>query len=442
MPLAEGEVEVTQLPPKARLYWLIVVSTGAGVLTGSVAHFGVSAPSFTGGTWLSLTLLAALAVYAERTTVPFAAFGEQVPNQNLSAVTAIAAIMTLPWFAAVLLTTLALIIVEWRKPPIKTAFNAAYMAVVVALSAFVYDRAGGGSAVFGGEVWTKLWHGLPVMVLTGAVFYISAAVAVAILFSLLCEHGAWQTYSEDQLQTIFPEVTIIALGLMLGGFWHYNPAFVVIVAIPAIMAYFSFENLLRIQGETRRSVLAMAESIDHRDPLTYNHSKRVAELSVTLGRALNLSNEQIATLELGGLVHDIGKIGLSSDILMKAGPLTVDERTQMQQHPVIGYDMLVHYRQFRRGLGIVRWHHEMWDGRGYPDGLKACDTPLEARVVGIADAFEAMTADRPYRKAMSESEALDRLAQAAGTQFDPELVRVFCQIHSHTSLISVPDSAA
>ncbi len=234
----------------------------------------------------------------------------------------------------------------------------------------------------------------------------------------------------NQRKTILQEATSIGLGFLFAGFCLYNLAFVPFVALPVIMAYFSIEALVRIQEETRHSVLAMSESIDHRDPLTYNHSKRVAQLSVALAEEIGLSHGQLNTIELSALVHDIGKIGISSDILMKPGKLTSEERAQMELHPVIGYDMLKHYKQFREGLGIVRWHHEAWDGNGYPDHLKGTGIPLEARIVAIADAFEAMTADRPYREAMDWSVAMERLEQASGTQFDPNLVpsfRVACE---------------
>jgi putative nucleotidyltransferase with HDIG domain len=311
-----------------------------------------------------------------------------------------------------------------HRPPVRTIFNAVTLSLMVGAGAAVFMLFGGQAGIVAGGLPGHV-HALAAMLAVGATYYVTGAGILAMMLAFVTGEQIWSTYLSNQHKTWLQEVTTIGLGFLFAGFCLYNLAFVPFVALPVIMAYFSFETFVRIQEETRHSVLAMSESIDHRDPLTYNHSKRVAKLSVALAEERELTHSQVSTIELSALVHDIGKIGISSEILMKPGKLTPEERAQMELHPVIGYDMLRHYKQFRDGLGIVRWHHEAWDGNGYPDHLKGTDIPLEARIVAIADAFEAMTADRPYRKAMNWSVAMERLEQAAGTQFDPDLVPAF-----------------
>jgi HD-GYP domain-containing protein (c-di-GMP phosphodiesterase class II) len=131
---------------------------------------------------------------------------------------------------------------------------------------------------------------------------------------------------------------------------------------------------------------------------------------------------------LAARVHDLGKIGISNDILHKQGMLTDDERRVIEEHPVIGADILASYSGFRESLAFVRHHHERWDGRGYPDRLKGEEIPLGARIITVADSYDAMTSDRPYRHGMAVEDAVERLKDGMGTQFDPTVTAKFIQI--------------
>jgi len=126
-----------------------------------------------------------------------------------------------------------------------------------------------------------------------------------------------------------------------------------------------------------------------------------------------------------GLIHDIGKIGINESILQKPSKLTKNEYAEVKTHPVIGENVVKHVRFLKKGLPIIRHHHERYDGKGYPDGLKGEKIPLLARIIAVADAFDAMTSDRPYRKAFSPQEAIEKLKENAGTQFDPQIVKIF-----------------
>jgi diguanylate cyclase (GGDEF)-like protein/putative nucleotidyltransferase with HDIG domain len=175
-----------------------------------------------------------------------------------------------------------------------------------------------------------------------------------------------------------------------------------------------------------RAAVSLARAVDQRDAYTGRHSQRVAELAGRLAARLGADEEQVELTRVAASLHDLGKLAIPEEILRKPGPLTEPERLVLERHPQIGYQML-------EGLGVdpiadwVRHHHERWDGRGYPDGLPGGAIPLGARIIFVADAFDAMTSDRVYRARRSEAEAIDELERNAGTQFDPDVVAALAE---------------
>lgn len=158
----------------------------------------------------------------------------------------------------------------------------------------------------------------------------------------------------------------------------------------------------------------------------YDHSQRVLSLAVCLLRVLDLSEEEVLTVALAAFFHDIGKIGIDNTILDKPLPLTHSEYELMKKHPAYGARILCVYRPMKTVVPLVYHHHERWDGEGYPDGLEGEAIPLGARIIAIADAFDAMTSNRDYQAQRTLHEACEELSRCAGTQFDPVLVKLFC----------------
>jgi len=175
-------------------------------------------------------------------------------------------------------------------------------------------------------------------------------------------------------------------------------------------------------------VYALAATVDARDPYTYGHSERVAYISETIGRAIGLSMDELVNLHAAALLHDIGKVGVPDSILTKPGRLTKDEWRVMERHPVEGARIVGHVTELAALVPMIRHHHEWYNGTGYPDRLKGEDIPLGARIISIADAYDTMTTQRPYRDTVSEEEALEELRRCSGTQFDLGLVEAFCGI--------------
>jgi putative nucleotidyltransferase with HDIG domain len=170
-----------------------------------------------------------------------------------------------------------------------------------------------------------------------------------------------------------------------------------------------------------RAAASLARAVDARDVYTGSHSQRVAELAARMARRLGLPEEDVELTRLAGSLHDLGKLAIPEEILRKPGPLTEPERMVLERHPQIGFRML-------ESLGVdpvAEWvlhHHERWDGSGYPDGLPGEEIPLGARIIFVADAYDAMTSERVYRRRVAPTEAIVELKRCAGTQFDPEIV--------------------
>jgi putative nucleotidyltransferase with HDIG domain len=173
-----------------------------------------------------------------------------------------------------------------------------------------------------------------------------------------------------------------------------------------------------------QTLIALSAAVDARDQETEGHSVRVSKLTYRLGKHLGLPNDQLKSLERGALLHDIGKIGISDNILLKPGPLTQEEWYAMRQHPDLGAKLIEGIPFLQDAIPVIRYHQERWDGSGYPVGMKGEDIPLEARVFAVADVFDALTSTRPYRQRVTINEAVRHLRDHAGIEFDPQIVDI------------------
>lgn len=190
--------------------------------------------------------------------------------------------------------------------------------------------------------------------------------------------------------------------------------------------------LQQIESGYEDTLQALGAAIDLRDNETAGHSQRVCRYSLEIARAMGWSDKQLGSLARGAYLHDIGKLGVPDGVLLKPGPLTADERTLMQQHAQTGFDLLKDIPFLADAAEIVLSHHERYDGGGYPRGLKGEEILLSARIFAVADTLDAITSDRPYRRASSFESARETIRHCSGTQFDPQLISVFLSIPEET----------
>ncbi len=212
------------------------------------------------------------------------------------------------------------------------------------------------------------------------------------------------------------------------------PMMIAFITISYVFHHY-YDNLQRLQQKVEEVksfnhnfLTTMAASIDARDRYTSGHSQRVAYWGREIARDIGLTERKVEDVYIGGILHDIGKIGIEDEILNKKGKLTPEEYDKIKQHTVIGYEIILQAGMFNELLPAIRSHHERIDGRGYPDGLAGDEIPLMARILAISDAFDAMVADRPYRKGLPVEEALQEIRRGSGTQFDPILAEHFIRI--------------
>jgi len=209
------------------------------------------------------------------------------------------------------------------------------------------------------------------------------------------------------------------------------------LAHQAKLAIESAEHYLSLERTFVSTVAALANALEAKDDYTASHARWITDMSMLVGRELQFDRETMKRLELGALFHDIGKIGIPSEILQKPGPLTDAEFEIVKEHPELGEKILAPIERLEDVRPIVRACHERWDGLGYPDGKSGTDIPVESRVVLVCDAFHAMVTDRPYRGALPQAEAVRRLEESSGTQFDPMAVAAFVRLYAAGKILAL-----
>ena len=180
-----------------------------------------------------------------------------------------------------------------------------------------------------------------------------------------------------------------------------------------------------------KSISALVSLAESRDPYAMRHSAKVTRYAVLFAKYLGFAKERIEVIKLSAMLHDVGKIGIREDILLKEGSLTESEYEEVKKHSPFGAEIVKPLRFLEKEIPIIRHHHENFDGTGYPDGLKGEEIPLEARILSLSDVYDALTSDRPYRKAYSPKKALEIMQKEVGKKFDPELFEKFKEFMSN-----------
>jgi putative nucleotidyltransferase with HDIG domain len=322
-------------------------------------------------------------------------------------------------------------VLDLRQAPFRWSVYTPIRALTTAMAGLASWRLMPGPTNFGGYLLASLAGSVAFLAAEGAFIGIVAWVRKYRIPEVLADISA------VALLTVPLYVPVVAL--FVYGYHLYSLRLVLIFFLPALAAQRLLhlyqqekvvsEDLAAANERLRRASLsfatALVATLDARDQYTAGHSAAVAIYARDIAKRMGLPDDQQELVHLCGLVHDIGKIGLPAGLLEKPGPLTLEERRQMEQHSEIGERILRNVDDYSEIADIVRSHHERIDGMGYPDGIHNEEIPLLARIIGVADAYDAMTSDRPYREALPSRVARMRLAQAVGTQFDTAVVAAF-----------------
>jgi HD-GYP domain-containing protein (c-di-GMP phosphodiesterase class II) len=322
---------------------------------------------------------------------------------------------------AILISTIANIIVDaiGRRGLKKMLFNVSQYAITIYLSWMAYHYLSPNADIL------HIRNNFLAMFASCLTYVVINYLLVSTIISLSLEKRLLRILTRDLKLELLHFASLTPVSILIVILYSVEPLTIIIVFLPLYVAHFSFENYINLRTETQRTIEVLADIIDKRDSYTSEHSFRVANYCKKIAQELNLPPGEIETLDTAARVHDLGKISIPDNILLKNGRLTPAEREIILSHSQVGYDILNNLRFYKSGAKLVRCHHEMYDGNGYPQGLDCNSIPLGARILAVADAFDAMTSDRPYRKAMLLEEAIKELVRCSGTQFDPNVVKAF-----------------
>ncbi len=409
-----------QLPVRARQYIWAILFLGAA--TTIVASRSIDLG------WNSLPLTLVLLPLL----VAFEIFEIRLPrgvNINLNAVLRLASIILMGPAYTVALTVSAIIIAAAvlgsnRKAWYKVAFNAAMHGVVSAVAGLSYLAFADSDPAVASSVYDAIAIGA-----VGLLYMGLNQIMVSFVVAFAEDLSLGYVWSRNQ-QTVLPQLlAMLPMGIVFALLWQSPyPWAVALFLMPMGIVHYSFKARVDLESQMEQALIAMADIVDKRDALTARHSEQVAEYAVRIARQLGVRESQLETISVSARLHDLGKIGINDAILKKPGPLSAEERKDMEKHPEIGATILGFFPLFSKGVALLLHHHERYDGRGYPSGLKREEIPLGARIVQVADAYEAMTSRRYYRAPLPIEEAVDRLRAEAGRQFDPMVVGAFLKV--------------
>lgn len=310
-----------------------------------------------------------------------------------------------------------------------TLFNACSYALGVFAMSLVYTALGGYVIYPSSALETVM--GQINSVAVPIIFSILSAVfvntfVVAIYIALRQKVNLLRIWVSSLLWSVLSLFFVGLLGVIITAVYLSFGWFLVLVFFaPFVLARYVFSIYKDLRENYLQTVMSLAAAIETKDTYTIGHSRRVEFYSGVIAVELNLRPKRCEVLRYAALLHDIGKIGIDEKILHKPEGLTMEEFKEIRQHPVKGAHILEGVEFLTKSAKIIRLHHERFDGTGYPDGLSGSELPLEAMILSVADCYDAMTSDRPYRAALTHEEALGELYDGAGTQFDPKVVQAF-----------------
>lgn len=312
--------------------------------------------------------------------------------------------------------------------PYRWLFNGSQLAVTTGTAGLVYTHTGG-------PILVNLSRGFAVsdfpsvllpLILTIVTCFLVNTMLVSMVIGLAEKMSPLSVWLVNFKWTIPNYFALAPLGLAVAQIYMATGGVgVILMVVPLIVARQTFQVYMRLRNAYLGTVQSLIAALEAKDPYTRGHSERVSRLAHDIGKQLKLSEEDLETLEYAGILHDIGKVGTARYILRKPGKLTEDEYQRIRLHPESGALILREIRFLSKAVPAIFHHHEHFDGTGYIDGIKGEEIPLLARILTVADAYDAMTSPRPYRGAMPVDVACQELITCSGSQFDPAVVTAF-----------------
>ncbi len=425
---------MVDVPPFAHPRWFRVYFFAA--LLTALAAF-VATPSGAQPPLLILGVVVGLMLALELTPIELPGGG----YATTSAVVDLPAIVLIGPFWTAVLDVIAIGVAQGlvrRRAPIKVIHNVAVAILTDLAAGWAWHAAGGATSGRAFAEWMA-----PLFAMGFAYFAVNSTLA-AVAVGLTQGPNPLRVWERSFLDGIIHHVSFLALGILatmtyrVAGGWG-----LLFFAIPFMVARHSFRLYVEIRSDLKDFVRALSEVLEEVDPYTRHHSARVSQYAVRLSRELGLPEREVEEVEYAALVHDLGKIGPQHQhILQKPGSLSHEEQRTLRSHPAAGAEIVRKVRALRRPAEIIRAHHERPDGQGYPFGLQSDDVPIGARILNVADAFDAMTSDRPYRRALSVRAALDELRRGAGTQFDDQVVAALVRMNEQQRFPLLPSPSS
>ncbi len=310
-----------------------------------------------------------------------------------------------------------------RESWYKTLFNASQYSLATGLAGLVYIYAGG---EIGGP---NLFNYIIPATLCALAYCIINSFLVTIVISLDSGMNITKVFRINIKEVLPSYLAEAPLGFIMAIIYvEVGILGILLFFFPLLLARRSFELYTRMRKIYLDTIRTLAAAIDAKDPYTHGHSDRVSKMAVQLARKLDFLDSEIEYIEYAAILHDIGKIGIEDRILGKKDKLTDKEYERIKEHPVIGAGIIESIEFLKKCSKMVLYHHERFDGNGYPEGLKGEEIPKYSRLLSIVDSYDAMNSDRPYRKKLSPQDILKELEKESGKQFDPKMIKIFISL--------------
>jgi hypothetical protein len=401
------------LPIGARLYVAVVSVVGAVIVV-----WGAS--SLSREQWRTALTLAGLVVVANFSRSPLRrVVDRQSIDISISQPVAMASVLLLgPWGAPLVTASLAF---SPGAAWFKRLFNGGMGAIQAWVAAFAYLAAGGTPLDTGTPI--DVQRTLVAVVVATLVMEAVNGLLLMVLMFVIERASPLRVWFGTLAESAVPLFVYSIFGLLLAVIWSYvGPLSAVLVLVPLMVARWVFAQFAARQEAYEATIRSLIQAVEMKDSYTRGHSERVSRASVLIGRVAGMREDRVASLRYAGMLHDVGKLGVPTSVLQKAGKLTEAEFDAIQQHPARGREITKDLEFLGEAIEGIHLHHERIDGRGYPLGLKGSEIPEFARIIAVADAFDSMTTTRSYRGARSIEDAVHELRRCKGSQFDPVMV--------------------